>query len=207
MPSQSRADFLLRRVSNGDYAALEDLLEDSLPPLEAYLRRRAGRLVQAKESVADLVQSVCRETLERVADGRLELHGEEEFRHWLFQAALWKLQNRQDFWAAGKRDVRRELRSDRAQTDRSQAEALFFSVTTPSHLAVREEHLELLDQALEQMPQQLREVLVMARIEGCSHGEIAERLQISETHSRTLLFRALARLSKTLSAKLKPSDE
>ena len=209
MPSPEPSDSPYERLTAGDRTVVDELLQRCMPPLEAYVRRRASRLVQSKESVSDVLQSVCREACERLADGRLRFQGEEEFRHWLFQAALWKLQNRHDYYHAAKRDARREHAPPGPSADdtRSQAEALFRTVTTPSRIAVQEEHLGLLEEALELMPERLREVLVLARLEGASHREIAERLAITETASRSMLMRALARLSRILSAKLGRFDE
>ena len=72
---------LLARVETGDAPALDALLVRHLPSLEAYVRLKAGAAVRARETLSDVVQSVCVEVL-RDAD-RFEYRGEAEFRHWL----------------------------------------------------------------------------------------------------------------------------
>ena len=51
---------LIARAAQSDRAALEALLVQHLPGVEAYLRLRMGPLLRAKESASDLVQSLCR---------------------------------------------------------------------------------------------------------------------------------------------------
>jgi len=58
------------------------LFARNLPPLIAFIRSRAGKAIAARESAADLAQSVFREVLMDV--DRIELRGEAAFRNWLF---------------------------------------------------------------------------------------------------------------------------
>ena len=104
-PNRTRVE----NASRGDVTAIEALLEHHLPGLRNFVRRRAPGVVAARESSSDLVQSVCREVLEHLADERLEYRGEAEFKKWLYQAALNKLQNRRRYHLAEKRDPGREV--------------------------------------------------------------------------------------------------
>ena len=56
---------------------MEALLERLLPDLQRYVKRNVGDLLAAKESSSDLVQSVCRELLERLGSERFEYRGKD----------------------------------------------------------------------------------------------------------------------------------
>ena len=58
------------------------------------------------------------------------------------------------------------------------------------------EELDRFRAALDSLPDAHREAIVLHHIEGLSHAEIAERMQISVSYSRALLSRALARLAR-----------
>ena len=102
------AEELISRASQGDGQAVELLLERYLPELQKYVRTHAGRLVRSRESSSDLVQSVCRELLERLDGDRFQYQGERAFRKWLYKAAMLKIMSRNRYWRADKRDAERD---------------------------------------------------------------------------------------------------
>lgn len=164
-------------------------LERVLPDLAAFVRRRTYGVVGARESNADLVQSVCREVLEQVAKDRFEFKSDAELRKWLFTAAQHKIQHRRRYWRAERRDPERE-RTEPCDP-RTQL--------TPSRDAAAREELARLERALDDLPARDLEIVRLAQFEGRSHAEIAERVGVTEAYSRVLLSRALARLA-TLTA-------
>ena len=102
-------------------APVDELLERHLPGLRAFVRLKAGALVRFRESESDIVQSTCREVLERLDEFR---HGGEAgFRHWLYTTALRKILDKHEHYTAQKRDVRREERGLQA----SEADARLLS--------------------------------------------------------------------------------
>ena len=188
---------LVHEASRGDAPAIEALLGRYLPELRRYVGRRAGRAVLDKESGSDVVQSVCRELFEGLRSERFEYRGEAEFKQWLYGAALLKLEGRRRHWQAGKREAAREVPAgSRASAFRDPADS-----ATPSRGAIAREDAERLRAALAELPEHYREIVELAHVDGLSHREIATRLGITETNSRVLLSRALARLA-TLGARL-----
>jgi RNA polymerase sigma factor (sigma-70 family) len=179
-------------AGQGDQAALLQLLEQHLPELRGFLHRHMGRELLGRESSADLVQSVCREVLERLAEERVQYRSPAEFKQWLYNAAMFKIRNRLKYWGAARRDGRQELPA----ADASQSEALFQTLWTPSQSASLKEGLARFEAALARLPAEQRQVIVQSRLEGRSHKEIAEQLGITESHSRVLLTRGLARLAR-----------
>ena len=69
---------LTQEAAAGDRDALEELLTRMLPDLRAFVRLRAGRLVQRHDEHSDIVQSVCREIARELGIGagavRMRLH-------------------------------------------------------------------------------------------------------------------------------------
>jgi RNA polymerase sigma-70 factor (ECF subfamily) len=180
---------LVRRSSAGDRQALQALLERHLPALRAWVRLRAGPQVRAHESQSDIVQSVCRELLEGLAG--LEWRGEAAFRAWLFTAAVRKLVERQRHWQAARRDAARE----QATPSGMDLAELYGTVLTPSRVAMAREDVTRLEAAFDELTEEQRDVLLLARVAGLSRAEIAERLGRTEDSVRNLLHRATARLA------------
>lgn len=176
----------IERASAGDDAAIELLLERHLAGVRGFLARRAGADVRAEESIADLVQSTCRELIERLRDGRFRFRGEAEFKQWLYRAALMKLWNRARAGRAAGRDERV------AGADPE----LVLAPGTPSQVASFHEELERFVRALEALSDEQREAIALFHVEGLTHAEIAARKGCSESYSRALLSRALARLAR-----------
>jgi RNA polymerase sigma-70 factor (ECF subfamily) len=185
---------LIGRLGSGDPAAVNTLLERYLADLQAFVDRHAGLELQAKETPADLVQSVCREILEGVQRGAFQYQGEAQFRQWLYQAALNKIQMKGRYFAAEKREGRRERPLDDL-LDAGLEPSLGRSRTPSRAAADREEQARFLV-ALAQLPPEQRQVVEWAHLEGLPHQEIARRLGVSEANSRMILSRALARLAK-----------
>ncbi|MCA8953339.1 MAG: sigma-70 family RNA polymerase sigma factor [Planctomycetes bacterium] len=170
---------------------LEALLVEHLPYLRAYVRLRSNRAIRARESGTDLVQSVCREVLQ--GSSGFEYRGDGAFRRWLCTAALRKIVERDRAMKTQKRDVRRE---QVAATDTAQGALLdaYATVSTPSVVLSRRENIEALEVAFDQLPEEHREVISLAKIVGLSHAEIAEQTGRSEAATRQLLRRALVKL-------------
>lgn len=184
---------LLHAAAQGDRGAADELLRRHLPGLKGFLRLRAGRMLLAKESCSDLAQSVCRDVLEQ-AD-RFRFGGEAGFRHWLYTTALRKIADRYEYYRALKRDAAREAEEEGAAGETLRVYAGFYS---PSQQAVAREELSRVELAFGRLPDEQQEVILMAKMMGLSRAEIATETGRSEGAVRTLLSRALARLTELL---------
>jgi RNA polymerase sigma factor (sigma-70 family) len=179
---------LLRRASQHDDSAVAALLQQHLPALRAFVRLRAGPGLLAKESCSDLAQSVCRDVLEN-AD-RFQFGGEAEFRKWLFTTAMRKIADRAEHWRADKRDPRRE----RQVLDDEEVAGLA-GVYTPSVQAMAREELAQVEAAFAQLSPEKQDVILMSRLMGLSHAQIATELGKTDVAVRSILSRALADLA------------
>jgi len=186
---------LVAAAQAGDPAARDRLIEQHLDGLRAYVRLEMGPALRAKESCSDVVQSVCREVLGKL--DRYEFRGEASFRHWLYRSALNKIIDRQRYWLAERRSARREKPLE------GRAESLceqYATISTPSRAAMGLEEVARIEAAFDRLPDHYREVIVLSRIVGLPHLEIARQMGRTEEATRTLLRRALVQLAGLLDA-------
>jgi RNA polymerase sigma-70 factor (ECF subfamily) len=194
----SPTDALLARVRRGEEPAVRTLLERYLPGLRAFVRLNSGKLVRSKESCSDLVQSACREVLQHAGD--FAYGGEAGFKQWLYRTALRKIAHRAEHWQADKRDARREVEIPPPPDTEDHADLLvcYRAFYTPSQQAVAREELEHVEAAFDRLPDDYRQVIVMAKVLGMSRAEIGAEIGRTELAVRTLLSRALAQLATEL---------
>jgi RNA polymerase sigma-70 factor (ECF subfamily) len=199
MPRDEHETLVLEAASRNP-EAVDALLERHLPALRAFIRLRSTATVRERESVSDLVQSVCREVLEAGVD--FEYRGEAAFKGWLFSKALSKIQDRYRYHTAKKRDVHREVAAGDAGRGSEFAAGLgaeygsyYAEFITPSMHAMGNEKLAQVESAFERLAEDHREIITLAKIAGLTHKEIGERLGKTEGACRSLLNRALMALS------------
>lgn len=200
-PARPDLEALTQAAASGDDAAMAQLLERHQDELHAFVRLRYGKLLAARESSSDLVQSVCREVLEHADRFR---HPEPSaFRRWLFVTAMRKIKNRQAYYLAGRRDVLREKTPSARDDDSGLEEAWmqhYCTFSTPSAAVGMREEVARVEEAFEALTDEQREVLTLAHLAGMSRKEIGEHLGKSEGAVRVILHRALAKLSTKLGA-------
>lgn len=179
----------VRSGSDERRARLDALFDRHLPGLMAFVRVRAGEGLRRREATVDLVQSACYEVLRDLTPEDADSEG--VFRHRLYLAAERKIIDRVRYHASQKR------RAPGEGEPRELELALrgYSGVFTPSREAAAREELARMEAVLRRLPDDHREVIVLAQIVGLSHAEIAERMDRSEGAVRVLLHRALAKLA------------
>ncbi|MBL8732235.1 MAG: RNA polymerase sigma factor [Planctomycetes bacterium] len=191
MADSADSQHLVAAAHGGDQAALDALLRRHLADLRVFVRAKSGPALRAQESCSDLVQTVCREALQSL--DQYEWRGEGSFRRWLFTLALNKLRNRADFHAAGRRDAARLAGGDSALGGVAGDHG-------PSQHAIGNEAALRFEQCLDRLADDHRDVILLARVVGLEHREIAHELGINEGAVRTRLSRALSRLATLMAA-------
>jgi RNA polymerase sigma-70 factor (ECF subfamily) len=190
---------LLRSARAGQGPALGQLLELYRSYLALLARLQIGRRLQSKVDASDLVQ----ETFLGAHRCFKQFRGttEAELVSWLRQilaSSLATLVRR--YCGAQRRDVRleRELADELAASSRVLDQGLVAPSSSPSHKAARREQAVVLADALDKLPADYREVLVLRHLQGLSFPEVARAMGRSLDSVAKLWPRALARLRRVL---------
>jgi RNA polymerase sigma-70 factor (ECF subfamily) len=188
---------LLVRARAGQEETLGELLEHYRGYLTLLARVQIGRRLQGKADAADLVQETFLEASR--AFPRFRGVSEPELTLWLRQilaGCLAHLLRR--YLGTQARDVRLE-RTLEHELDQSSA-ALHMGLaadqsTASQHVARREQAVQLAE-ALDLLPADYREVLILRHLEGLTFPEIAARLGRTIDSVEKLWARALGRLRR-----------
>lgn len=198
--SDARSDGdLLRASRSGDATALETLLARHYAMVHGFIRLRVDPATRQRESVSDLVQSVCREVLAR-ADA-FDYRGERAFRAWLCEAALRKIRDRRHYHRAQRRDPGREVApiDDHGWADLADTYRTTFD---PARRVLRDEAVQQLEAAMDELTDEQREAITLRQLCGLPYADIAARTGRVETAVRQLVSRARARLAESLARRL-----
>ncbi len=192
-------EHLLREAKAGDAAVLGRLLELHRRYLALLARVQIGRRLQGKVDASDLVQETFLEA--HRSFGRFRGESEAEFVAWLRQILAANLADllRRYLGTQG-RDVRleREIRDAIDQSSVLLDRALAAPQSSPSRQAERREQGVLLANALDQLPDDYREALVLRHLEGLTFPEVARRMGRSQDSVEKLWMRGLARLRQVM---------
>ncbi len=192
-------DELLSLALGGDREALGALLGLYRKYLLLLARTQVGRRLQGKADASDLVQEACLEAHRHMHQFRGTT--EAEFAAWLRSILAGLVANLvRRYLGTRQRDARLEqalvveLHNTSCLLDRG----LVAPVSSPSEQAVRREASLQLAAALEQLPPDYRQVIILRQLEGRPFAEVAEQMGRSVDSVEKLWVRALARLRKAL---------
>lgn len=190
---------LLALARGGDGPALGDLLEHYRNYLSLLARVQLGRRIQGKLDVADLVQ----ETYLGVHRGIRGFRGatEAQFLAWLRQILGGILANQvRRYFGTRQRDIRleRELQDDLDRSSVYLGSQLVAAQSSPSAQASRREQAVILADAMETLPDDYREVIILRQFEGLSFPDVARRMSRTEDSVKNLWARSLAKLRRSL---------
>jgi RNA polymerase sigma-70 factor (ECF subfamily) len=194
---------LLDAARSGDDGALAVLVERHRDRLERMVGWRMHGRLQGRLDPADVVQEAYLEVRGKFpqysADPRLP------FFLWLRRAVGQKLVDlHRRHLATKKRNAGQEVSLHRGArppvTSFSLAEDLLGKLTTPSHAAMRAELKVRVQEALNSMDPNDREVLILRHFEDLSHAEAAQVLGIKPAAAVKRYVRALKRLKDVFQA-------
>ena len=190
---------LLAEARAGDAATLGRLLELYRRYLGLLARMQIGQRLQGKVDASDLVQETFLEAHRNFP--RFRGTSEGELVRWLRQILAARLADllRRYLGAQG-RDVRLEREIEDA-FDRSSVlldRGLVAVQSSPSQQAARREQAVLLADALAELPDDYRDVLVLRHLEGLTFPQVASRMGRSLDSVEKLWMRGLARLRQIM---------
>lgn len=190
---------LLEQARAGDRAALGDLLGSYTGYLTLLSRVQIGRRLQGKVEPADVIQEVFLEAHRQFPQFRGT--SEAEFTSWLRRilAGTLALVCRR-FLGTKARDVKleQELGAQLDQSADAMDRNLAASISTPSQRASRREQAVLLAEALDKLPENYREVIILRNLEGLPFAEVAQRMNKSEDSVQKLWVRGLVSLRQAM---------
>lgn len=170
---------LMQAAQNGDAVAYRQLLGEISPVIKRFLRSR----LFSDTALDDLLQEI----LLAIHTARHTYRPEQPFQHWMFGIARHKLI---DYFRKQGRLNAREVSGDDLVTFMSDP------ANTPEEaLSYKDIH-----QALTQLPDKQRRVMVLTKIEGYSMAEAAAKLGMTETAVKVTAHRAYKRLKEWLIA-------
>jgi RNA polymerase sigma-70 factor (ECF subfamily) len=195
----SNPAMLLSAARAGDVAARGELLERYRSYLKLLARLELGRRLQGKLDASDVVQEVFLQA-HRSFD---QFRGvtEAELTAWLRQVLTSRLADQlRRYVGAKQRDVRleRDLVRDLDRSSQALDRGLMARQSSPSRQAARREQAWLLADALEKLPADYRDVIVLHQLEDLSFPQVAHRMGRSVDSVKNLWPRALARLRRLL---------
>jgi RNA polymerase sigma-70 factor (ECF subfamily) len=192
-------EFLLVMAKAGDGAALGQLLERYRNYMGLLVRLQVGRRLRSKVDVDDLLQEIWLEIHRKIALFRG--CSEREFLTWVRRVIGSILANQIRHYIGTKgRDLRleRALTDELDQSSRAMNGSLVAPESSPSQQAVRREQAVLLADALQDLPEDYREVIILRQLEGLSFPDVARRVGRTEDSVKNVWLRALARLRRAL---------
>jgi RNA polymerase sigma-70 factor (ECF subfamily) len=196
-PDSAETQELLRQARAGDRQAFEKLFARYRSELRRLIAMRLDPKIQARVDPSDVVQETQLEAFCRLPDF-LERRPM-PFRLWLRKTAYERLLvARRQHVQAARRAVGREV----PLPERSSlllAQQLLAPGSTPSQRLDRREMARRVRQALGQLPESDREILLMRAYEGLSNQEVGYLLDIDPDAASKRHGRALLRLHKILS--------
>jgi len=186
---------LVALAKAGELAAFENLVSRHEQKVYALVLR----MLRHPEDAEDVTQEAFMSALEHLA----EFRGEASFETWISRiatyAALKVIRKRR-----GKMFVSLEENTEPKEEGDAIPHPEFIADwrESPEVLAQRNEIMQLIDKALEQVEEKLRLVFLLRDVEGMSIQETAQALEISEANVKVRLLRARLQLREILTRSL-----
>lgn len=189
---------LIGRAKAGENQALNLLLERYMSRILKIVRMRLGPKLRSKMESMDVVQEV----MIRAINGfeKFDAKNEAAFLHWISKLVQNEIRDLADYHGAAKRDLKKEMQK---KPDFSTESSVLSKIPANSEyrpsfqIRLKEEVLEL-EVALDQLPENQRDIIVMRQYEGMSFKEIGEELGSSEDAARMQYARAMDKLTDLL---------
>ena len=183
--------WLVERAVAGDKKAFELLV--------IKYQRRIQRLIGRMVRDVDLVEDIAQETFIRAYRALAQFRGDAQFYTWLYRIAV---NTAKKFLMDLKRNPTVSENSFKSDDDdeTSPIENELTSPDTPDAVLASKEIAQIINAALEALPEELRQAITLREIEGFSYEEIADAMNCPIGTVRSRIFRA----REAISQKVKP---
>ena len=183
--------WLVERAVAGDQKAFELLVIK----YQKRIQRLIGRMVRD----VDLVEDIAQETFIRAFRALAQFRGDAQFYTWLYRIAV-------NTAKKALMDLKRNptVSENYFKTDdddeTSPLENELTSTETPDAVLASKEIAKIINAALDELPEELRQAITLREIEGLSYAEISEAMNCPIGTVRSRIFRA----REAISQKVKP---
>lgn len=182
---------LVERAVAGDQKAFELLV--------IKYQRRIQRLIGRMVRDVDLVEDIAQETFIRAYRALAQFRGEAQFYTWLYRIAVNTAKKALMDLKRNPTVSENAYKSD-DDDETSRVENELTSSETPDAVLASKEIAEIINAAMEALPEELRQAITLREIEGLSYEEISEAMSCPIGTVRSRIFRA----REAISAKVKP---
>ena len=168
---------LIRQSRDGDLTALGRLLDTYRNYLTLLARLHIGQELQGKIIASDVVQETCLQAHRSI--GQFRGSTEAELLQWLRSIHASKLANlMRHYLGTQRRNLQRErrLEGDLDRSSSALAAVLARSDSSPSQRAIQREQSVILADALEQLPDDYRQVILLHHVKGLNMNEVSRQL-------------------------------
>jgi RNA polymerase sigma-70 factor, ECF subfamily len=179
---------LVQRVQAGDKSAFNLLV--------LKYQHRVLKLVSRFVNDAAEAEDVAQEAFIKAYRALPSFRGDSAFYTWLYRIAINTAKNA--LVSNRRRPVDFDL--DMQDPEQYERQARLRDADTPEGVMLTEEIREVVEKAMEQLPEDLRTAIVLRELEGLSYEEIAEAMDCPVGTVRSRIFRAREAIDK----KLKP---
>ncbi len=185
---------MVARAREGDQEAVNDLYRLYAERLRGTVKRNLCDRLRSKIESEDLIQSVWKDVLSDMKD--FDYKGSDSFFKWLSFRILRKITDKGRYFAAGRRDVKREIPGDVDSPGHAAARSA--GDPSPSQAAMADEELNRLMRLLGHLPDPLRQALVLRTRDNMRFEEIAKVMGRSAGAVRQLHHRALIKVNELM---------
>jgi len=182
---------LVERTVAGDQKAFELLV--------IKYQRRIQRLIGRMVRDVDLVEDIAQETFIRAYRALGQFRGEAQFYTWLYRIAVNTAKKALMDLKRNPTVSENAYKSDE-DDETSRVENELTSPETPETVLASKEIANIINQAMHDLPEELREAITLREIEGLSYEEISEAMNCPIGTVRSRIFRA----REAISAKVRP---
>ena len=189
-PVDADAQLVARTVA-GDQKAFELLV--------IKYQRRIQRLIGRMVRDVDLVEDIAQETFIRAYRALAQFRGEAQFYTWLYRIAV-NTAKKSLMDLKRNPTVSENAYKSGDDDETSPVENELTTAETPEAVLASKEIAEIINTAMEMLPEELRQAITLREIEGLSYEEIAEVMSCPIGTVRSRIFRA----REAISQKVKP---
>jgi RNA polymerase sigma-70 factor, ECF subfamily len=181
----------IERLKAGDADAFDKLVTQYSANIYAVLMR----LTEDEEEARDLTQETFLSALKAIKNFR----GEADLKTWLYRIAVNESRNRFRWWKRRHRSSIVSLDAENPHNQMPLSESLSDTSENPEAETLRRERECALRQALNELPTNFREVIVLRDLEGLSYEEVATALETNVGTVKSRIARGREELRRKLS--------